>query len=325
MIRKRYARILSWVLSQAPFSRQQWVAVSVSFLLAVTLWFLVTINTQSYTTEIEVPVRLANFPGEYQLVQEFPKSIKLKTTGVGIKLIYEAFDKPDTFLVDFQDFEDRPQFVAHQNLYLFDQILQEGLKTVQVFPDTISFKKLKKASKKVPVVFANQWNLPPTYRITGKILAEPDSVLVTGPLDSLTRIGSWPTMKQLTASLDGPMTLEIPMDTHATFMVVPSKINVKVNPEPYTELNFLLPIRTLNAPRFTDVHFEPDTVNLRVLAPFRLADSIKSNQFSVAVDYNSISTRSDFVVPFLVNSSDLVQVIGFSPDRVRYLIISKLK
>lgn len=296
-----------------------------SFILAVTLWFIVTINTQSYNTDFEVPVRLVNFPGEYQLVEDFPEKVSVQSNGVGIKLLYEVFDRPDTLVLDYLDYQNKTHFVAHQNLHLFDQMMEKGVKTFSVKPDSLSFVKLKKASKKVPVVVAAQWNLPLAYRLTGRIRPEPDSVLVTGPLDSLKQIQSWATMGSLTQLLDGPTTIELAMDTHPPFVVVPPTVSVQLNPEPYTELAFELPLRSLNLPRFTEIHYDPDTVSVRLLVPFRIADSIMASDFSVAVDYRSISPRSDYVVPMLTRSARGIELIGLLPNRVKYLVISKVK
>ena len=56
-------------------SRTHWITLSISFLLAVVLWFIVALNKQDYETWFNVPVKLVNFPEKYQLTQPFPSSI----------------------------------------------------------------------------------------------------------------------------------------------------------------------------------------------------------------------------------------------------------
>lgn len=325
MIRKRFARIFVWAFAQAPFTRHQWVTVGMSFILAVTLWFLVTINSQTYSTTFKLPIRLANFPGEYQLISDFPTSLDIETSGLGIKLLYEVFDKGDTLTVDYNNFQNSPYFIGTENLRLIEALMEPGLKTLSISPDSVSFAKLRKASKKVPVVLQNNWHLPPSYRLTGIVKPIPDSVLLTGPVDSLALIDSWSSMQFNMPYIEGNTTFDIPLDTHPTFVVVPPKVSVNLNPEPYTEITYMLPVQAGNAPRFKELYFEPDSVALRFLVPFRLADSIQANDFLVQVNYGEIDYRSLYVLPMVAKQPDGIELIGVSPTRLKYLIISKVK
>ena len=72
MLRERIRQFVRRATPVEKPKKNQWVTVSVSFVLAVILWFLVTLNTQTYTTSFDIPLKLVNFPENYQLIEEFP-------------------------------------------------------------------------------------------------------------------------------------------------------------------------------------------------------------------------------------------------------------
>lgn len=325
MLRKVLARLWTLVRSSAPMSPQDWVTVSISLILAVTLWFIVTLNTQSYKTDFQIPVRLTNFPGEYQLLEEFPSHVSVSAEGPGIKLLYEEFDATDTLVIDYIAFNNRNHFIGHENLNVIGKLLQDGLQPLAMSPDSISLRKLPKKSKKVPVRLAVTWNLPASFRLASPPRLSVDSVLVTGPSDSLDRITFWPTASVVTQPATKQTNFRIPMDTMEPFAVVPNEIQVEIKPEPFTEIQVPVPVRATGLPRFTELYFEPDTVVLRYLVPLASSDSIDAEDFQVEVDYSAIDARSQHVLPRLVRSIPGVEVVGLQPQRVKYLIITKIK
>jgi YbbR domain-containing protein len=325
MLKSLLARLWSLMRSSAPLSPQDWVTVSISAILAVTLWFIVTLNTQTYTTDIEVPIRLVNFPGEYQLLDDFPRAVKLSVEGPGIKLLYEEYDNPDTLYIDYSSFTNMSHFVGHDNLELVSEFLQEGLKPLSVVPDSISLRKLPKKTKKVPVRLAMTWNLPVSFRLASAPKLSVDSVLVTGPSDSLERITYWPTAALLSAQTAQKTTFTVPMDTLSPYSVFPQEILVEISPEPFTEISVQVPVQAVGLPRFTELYFEPDTLQLRYLVPLAFSDSINARDFAIEVDFGRIDPRSDYVVPQIVRALPFVEVSGLYPQRVKYLVISKIK
>lgn len=325
MLKKLLARVWTLARSTAPLSPQDWVTVSISLILAVTLWFIVTLNTQTYTTDFQIPVRLVNFPGEFQLLDEFPSHVQLSAEGPGIKLLYEEFDSPDTLIIDYISLSNKQHFVGHDNLDLIGKVLQDGVTPLMMVPDSISLRKLRKDTKKVPIRLAMTWNLPVSYRLASPPRLSFDSVLVTGPIDSLERIEFWPTAALVSPLATQTSTFIIPMDTMHPFAVMPKDVRVEIRPEPFTEIKVPVPVRATGLPRFTELYFEPDTVMLSYLVPLAYTDSIDASDFQVEVDYSTVDARSNYVLPRLVRAIPSVEVVGLQPQRVKYLIISKIK
>lgn len=281
-------------------------------------------NTQTYSTSFDIPVKLSNFPKSLQLSSEFPKEIRVLATGIGIDLMLQRWNPPnDTLNIDFRRFEDKRSFVSRENYGLIDQALRPGLRTVFAFPDSISLSYARKSNKHVPVVLDIELNLPPSYRNVGKLAPLKDTVLVVGPKDSLDRITEWRTARYRTPLLTRQQDLYVPLDTVPPFEVIPDKVVVPVNPVPFTEGTVSLPIRLTNVPRNTEVHLTPDSVRLKYLVPLSAFDEVRDTDFRLEVDFPEIDTRSDYVIPELVRKPKDVEIVGLTPLRMNYLIVTQ--
>ena len=181
-----FNKLIEWFVSLGKARKRtestQWVTVAISFVLAVTLWVLVTLNSTVYTSYISYPVKLNNLPRGLQLTQEFPQELQVLTEGNGFKILGQLLDSSrDTIEVDFLRNSRKKHVLAAKLLPSIDLILPSGLKAVDAIPDSISLDFVEKVSKRVPVVLHAEILLPKSYRLADPIRPKPDSVLVLGP------------------------------------------------------------------------------------------------------------------------------------------------
>ena len=302
--------------------QNQWVAVSISFVLTVTLWLLVTLNTRTSSANFSVPIKLANFPSNLQLISEFPKELEIQASGIGIKLLYQSFDPiKDTVQIDFDAFRLAGNFIPEKNLRLINASLQAGLSTIAVSPDTISLRYASKASKKVPVVIDVDFNVPPSFRVSAQKMHYIDSLLVIGPEDSIAKIDHVKTKRiKLPASAEA-RTVTIPMDSMGTLQTLPSEIELSYEPLPYTEKILLLPVKAIGAPLGVQFRVEPETLKVKVLVPLDDFESINPRNVFAIVKYADIDPRSEFLIPEIRNLPASGEVVSFYPQLFRYLLI----
>lgn len=294
-------------------NRIQWVAVSVCFVLAVTLWFLVTLNKQSYTTSFDIPVKLTNFPNNYQLVSEFPSEMRIFASGPGIKLLYQDFDPVrDTVLIDFETFKDQGFFAAEGNLRLIGKSLKPGLNVVLAEPDTIQLKYVLKSNKKVPVKLDIEFDLPPSYRIPPDGLDYTDTVLVAGPVDSLAYVTECKTIHYKFPPSIEPQVVFVPLDSMGSLQMLPNAIRIRFTPKPYTEKEIHLPVHAIGVPVGVKINFDPDTVILKLLMPLEDFEAVQSGTIGIEVNYAEIDARSPYVVPHIIHKPADVELVSFS-------------
>ncbi|MEM0998529.1 MAG: hypothetical protein AAGN35_15830 [Bacteroidota bacterium] len=323
MLNSLAERLLAWLLPKKKPEKNEWVTAGISFLLAVTLWFLVTMNTQNYSTTFRVPLKLTNFPDSLQLLNEFPPEMEVYTRGVGIDLLYQHWEPEDTVYVDFKEWRQERQFVARENLSSVDQVLKSGITPVGVEPDTIFLDFLRKTNKRVPIELDLVLNLPTSYRLRDEPRADRDSVLVIGPADSLARITSWKTTHYVSDQIRDEQELFIPLDTLHPFQVLPKIVPVRVLPLPYTERTISVPIRRINLPRNKSLRLENDSVRVQFLLPMDDYDRIDASAFRIDADYELIDARSDYLIPQLSAAPASVRIRAIAPRLVRYTVIEK--
>jgi YbbR domain-containing protein len=292
--------------------------------LAVTLWIVVTLNTQSYTTAFDLPLKLINFPDSYQLTTEFPSNMKVYARGEGIKLLYQQFDPgADTFAINFEDFGDRGFFYSKENLGLINQSLQPGLQAVWAQPDSILLTYAPKSQKRVPVIADIDVDIPPSYRLAAPISATIDSVQVIGPLDSLKNVRYWKTARIKTPRLVAETEITVPLQRMETFQVSPKEVTVKIRPLPYTEKTMKVPVKISGLPSGTMMHLSPDSISVKLLLPVDDYEHVQEFDVRAEVNYKDVDFRSNYMIPMIAYKPSGVFVASFAPQLLEYVVITK--
>jgi hypothetical protein len=91
-------QIIQWLRPEEKTQKNQWVAISICAVLAVTLWFLVTLNIQTFQSSFKVPLKVDNLPEKYQLKEDLPSHVTVQTEGKGIALLSRHFSASPTQL-----------------------------------------------------------------------------------------------------------------------------------------------------------------------------------------------------------------------------------
>lgn len=321
MIREFIGRFFAKELPSSGSSRQKWVTIAISFFAAVTLWFLVTLNTQSYSTRIPYPVKLVNLPDKYQLRTDFPKFITVNMEGLGIKLLGATFDKlRDTISIDFLRYSPQSYFLAHENPRILNEVLPEGLKALSASPDSISLAYVTRSSKKVPLKLMAKIEPAESYRFSTPITYYPDSVEVFGPVDLLDTLQFWPTVYFQSKRLNEPTTLLIPLDTLKPFQVFLRDATVQAKPERFTENSRTLRVTPVNLPPGTRLRLIPDTVHVTYLVPVTNFGKYEDSDFRFLVDFEKIRPYQTHVFPEPSSLPYKIEVIRIEPAKLGFMI-----
>lgn len=297
--------------------------MAISFVLAVTLWFLVTLNTKTFSTYISYPVRLLNVPDQFQLLQPFPQYLQVKTEGLGIKLLNQIITSgKDTIKVDFLRFSGSETFIPSENLGVINAALPEGLEALEALPNSISLKYVPKTTRKLPVRLASKIPLPPTYRHVSKIKLKPDSVLVIGPEEVLAKKEFWDTENLDIEPVTRPRQIKVRLDTvdMKPLQLIDKFVTVSVNPEPYTEKEVEVRVQSF-ASISARIRLTPEKVKVKILVPQKEYAQIDSSDFTIEVNLEKINRRSPMVIPEITGVPEKVEIVSIKPDRLKYMII----
>ena len=324
MLRKILLRLLQRVRPKEKPDRNQWVAISISFVLAVTLWFLVTLNTQEFNSTFDLPVKFVNVPDDIQLGLDFPSTLSVESRGKGIELLNEIFEGDhDTIRIDFPTFRNQEFFIASNNVTVINRALRNEIRAVKVSPDSIPLSFGKRISRRVPVHLDFQLDMPLGFRNILRPTANVDSVTISGPQRQLDTLSFWRTERG-PFPVAGKGVLTVPMEVRPQFTVRPRTVKVPVEPLAYTERSLRVPVFPANLPSDTRLRLTPDSVNIGILVPISRYEAVENANLFFEVDYNDLDPRSPYVIPKAANFPEAIVLQRFFPIRLEYLIIKEL-
>ncbi len=324
MLRRYLESLLQRISPSEKPDRNQWVAISISFVLAVTLWFLVTLNTQDFVSRFEVPVKVVNVSKDVQLSGGYPTSLEVESRGRGIELLNEYFEpSKDTIRIDFQTFRDQEYFIASNNFSVINAALKNDIRAIRVTPDSIPLVFGRRATRRVPLVPNHRLDLPLGFRNVLGFQPDQDSVDVSGPQKKLDTLKFWRT-ERVNIPVDKAGPIQVPVERRPFFQVIPKIITLPVEPLAYTEKEMRIPVFPANLPADTRLRLTPDSVNVRVLVPVESYETVENSNLFFEVNFEDLDRRSRYAIPYSRNFPDRVILQRFTPIRLEYLIIKEL-
>lgn len=324
MLNQRITHLEKMLHSRSGIFGNQGVVVIGALLLAITLWFLVTLN-QEYETLIYYPVTVENVPNTVQMGVITPSRVKLQVRGSGVDLLEEHLHiRRDTLRFPYtQQFRDG-FFLTNPALREVSEYLPAGLVPLRISPDSIFFAIDDRVPKKVPLVHRVDIRLKLAYQLEAHPVLRPDSVIVQGPKAMLDTLKAWYTKRFQTAELSKKTTIEVEIiDTISGFSVFPKRATLALEPRLYTQLELILPVNVVDLPPGVSVRLAQPNVKVSCLVPMDEYENLRATQYQILIRYPDI----DREVPYLIPNTDFlklpIRVVGHSPTYISYVIVTR--
>jgi len=293
-------------------------------------WVLSSLD-KSYTTIISYPVEYMNFPPNKVLVEDVPNKIKLGVSGQGyniLKLLISANNNPVIFNVNSFSLN-RLGSDETTRFYILTQMAKDKIKRQisenivinDLQPDTIYFTFSERSVKKIPVKPNCLISIEKQYVLKDKIKINPDSILVEGArifLDTMQYIYTeLVETKKLSKGFQKNVALKnIP---HIKFDKEIVTLNIDV--EKYTEIEYTIPIQTINVPDSVNLLTIPSDVIVSFKVGISKFESTNLKQFKATVNYNEIGhSINEKLKVSIKNYPEFVEIVSFNPKSVNYLI-----
>ncbi len=309
---------------------QQKLLIFLFFLfLAFVFWFFRALN-ERYEAEIFYPVRYTKLPENKILINELPDKLKLRVEATGKKILMHKISlniKSLRFNVEsfsLRESGSNSFYILTNQVKDFISDDLEGIKILDIWPDTLSFHFTDVVTKKVKVkvVLPDFKNLlAKQYAINGHIFTLPDSIIVTGPgniLDTLSFVYTKPIiLNTLSDSVVKSYSLEKIKQLDFNLY----KVKVVIPVDKFTESIFSAPVVTLNVPDTLTLKTFPNIVRITYRVTLSKYDDIDATLFKPFVDFNDIGqTFSSKLKVGLVDTPKYVHAIKINPGSVEFLI-----
>jgi len=311
------------------------ITFSFFLVLSFIFWYLNSLE-KDIEYEMKYPVRYVNLPEDRVLADDLPAKLDLYLKGPGYSIlkIKLAGNKTPVDLDMSSISYRRVPGSRTLSYYVVTSGLIPKLKNqlraqcdiTSIRPDTLFFSFDRIVSKEVAIVPDVEVVTERQYLVKGKLPAEPDSVIVTGPRRMVDTLKTIRTKFRRFRGVSETITKSVPVDVPDDFSVPVRKVMVTIPVEQFTEAEFQTRVRILNSPDTINVRIFPDNVTVKCMVAVSDYKKIKEVPFEVVLDLAEADLASNEKIPLSFrNIPPFISSLRVSPERVDFLIEKKQK
>lgn len=302
-----------------------WVTWTICFVLAVILWFIVSLG-KNYQVKLRYPVRFTDAPPEISLILKKHEYLDLQVKANGFNhLLNYLYDPLDTLELSLSENRANTYYITNRNLKSISQALPYTLEATEAKPDTLFFAFDAKGKKRVPVINQVKVNYDGSWLPLGDAVLRPDSVTLLGNPDDLKKIKSWRTSKHTFEKISRNIEEWVSLDTAEHIIVQPASVLFSQKAAEFTQGSKTLKVQVYNVPGRKKIRLNPDTVHISWLVPMSRFEESNEALFEVGVDFSRLRADQQYVIPKLKTAPDYVRNITIHPERIRFVITSLKK
>ena len=330
-IQQYYQRALQTIISwRDELKEDRNVFVFMIFLFLSTIFWFLNALQKDYTSTIEYPVKFTNIPKGYILKDRKVKELTLKVNAGGFNILrYHLSSSVIPISINVKKMKEitgkkRSGFYLLTSNYFksIDGQLSNGMKLLDISPDTLFIRLSPKKTKRVPVAADIKTTFEKQYLQGGDIVIDPDSVTITGDMFVVDSIKEVFTKHSEFEGLKDTLVALLPLKKIEGVKYSRNSVTVTVPVEPFTESTVRVPIIAVNVPdTFRMKAFPPEiTVSFRVsLSRF---EKIKADNFKATIHFTKdlIDDNDQRVKVKLEKVPDGLYYVNYSPLFVEYLL-----
>lgn len=293
-----------------------------SMLLSGMLWLLITLS-QTYSTQVTVPVSYANLPSDKVLAHPLPDKLLMYVKSSGINLLWYFTLSGRVVQIDYNRLFGRK--VNTFNLVNQFSAQLSNVEIQEIKPDTIYFVFEKKAEKRVPVKMNYDITTNPAFDLK-TVLGKPDSILVTGPASFIDTLTQWPSnvvkYRHINQNYSGKTDLLQP--ALSSVILSAYAVDYTVTVEEFTEKTLSIPIEKLNLPADISLFMYPQNATVVFQVGISEFDQIEPYYFKAVANFEKTDFKTEKQVPVLLVEKPInVRNVRFSPQVAEFMIISQ--
>lgn len=308
--------------TEEPDSGNNGLAIALSFVVAVVLWFTFSMQ-ETYTTTLVVPLDVAELPDDQALRQRPPQTARISVQGKGDALLSLTWSPPRVRL-----FADGPTVDVAASVA--EAGLPSGVTVLGAQPRTIRLDLGERVTRTLPIRLDGDIRAAVPFDLLRPPVIVPESVEVTGAESLLDGLEFWPTTPFLREEVREDVLVTIPLsDTLAGLVELSQRdATIRASIGEFTNGFITLPVEVENLPpEIADVRFEPSSVQARFRAPTGEAFArVEEAGFRAVVDYADIArdTTSGVVsVGARIPQGLDARGVRLEPGRVGYFLVRR--
>jgi len=304
--------------------KENYKAITASFLLAFILWFTVTTN-EEYTTRIEVPFGISRVAPGKILANVLPENIELEVRGKGRSLVGLNFVET-SFVLDLPEVTEETSILLSEYVNYINLPSDLGIEILDIVaPKSVTLKVEDFISVKKPVAIQKFIRPTPGY-ILMNVTSDMDSVQVSGPKSLIEPIKNVLTDSIISTDQKYPFQVNarIINSDPEVVKIDPRQIKVSFQLEQLVERNiYNIPIQVVRVPEIYNAVTEPTTILLRVKGGQSKISELNPSDISVIFDYSKDYRSDQSEYPMQIETPIGVSWLDASPKKFKLKLMKK--
>lgn len=296
------------------------LSIVVSILLSFFLW-LILAGQDTSSTELTVPLELADLPSDLAIKTDIPSSVSFQVLANPAQLRFMADRKPHVWINASSAREGYNAFSVDAD----SLDLPRGVQVRKIVPPVIEFEAVKTANKVVPLKPVTHGAVDPFYRVRALII-EPDEVTIQGPQELLAEISELPTtpiaLDELTADVSLTVTPSL-ADVAPGLTVTPREIKAILRieerrlEETFSDIPVVIEARGAGSSRRA-VILTPNRVELSVSWPATRPKAVTAEEISakITVDRARLAAEGQLSLPVVAIPPTGATITGINPPNI---------
>ena len=292
-----------------------------STLFAIALWFSINMGYE-YQTAVSLPLVLENVKPNRSLAKPVPPTINIKVRASGWQLLGLYFVPDARYVLDISDISSRFSFLTNKDL-LERLKLPEGIRTIDIKPDTVLVVLDEKVKKTVPVEPVVTMTFREGYGVVGDLKSIPDSVTLTGAQSLLDKIDRWETDQLVFSNLKSDVKVRVGVSDSMSFGITPfpAAVAVQIDVQPIAEKTFKgIPVEVNQVQGNRLVVLIPPKIDIIVRGGIEEVAAVEQKDFSAYIDYKSILLDTTGSIQPVVTTPRNIKIVRQEPERLQYVV-----
>lgn len=306
------------------------VMVFLFFLVVSTIFWFLSALGKEYTTNLRYPVRYTNFPDKMVMVGDLPSSLELTINAYGYTLLKYYISRtiiPIVFDVNSFALNRLPDSET-RNFYILSSVasarisgqLGADIQILDIRPDTLLFRFTEMVTRILPVRPVTDIEFEQQFMISDTIIAEPDSVAVSGPASLIDSMRFIPTVPLILKGLSKSARKAVNLAEYDMVSYSERRVWLNIPVEQFTEATTSIPIETVNLPDNLMLKTFPPAVRVSYLVSLTDYDRVNLQQFRAVVDYNALMPDGSRLTVKILKQPDFIKMLRFYPQSVDFVI-----
>lgn len=313
-------RLFNSIVNLLHFNQKNWKAVTLCILAAAIFWFFNALN-KNYTTTISFPLEFDFDREDYMPVRPLEEELRINVTGMGWDIFRRTVGLRKSPLTIPLEHPETVKKIVGSTLPAFFSTQLEAFQINFVANDTVYIDVQPKGKRWITLSADSVYTLVnEDYEVVGDILIRPDSILVEGPVEMISKIKEPYTIQLNSESIDEDYNeeIEVGISNRNLITLTPEEVQVSFDVERFVQVTDTVKLDLINIPSSAqpkmDIQKLPATIRLRQ----DLVSSFPWDSVRAVVDLQSFNKGRIKVRPDLIGLPEYAELIKIDSIRIVY-------